>query len=913
MVNNIKQLLDKLNEHTLAQLHAAAGFALSSSHYEITLEHLFIKFLDDGEGDISKICQLFQISENELRQALVNSLSDYRTGNTGRPSFSPHLITMIEQAWMIASIETNSFKIRSAHLIASLFTEFGMRNFSAITDICSPVTKDNIIQLIEKEMTGSVEENVPVTEDKQTSMSGEAQSALNQFTENLTEKAKAGKIDPVFARDDEIRQMIDVLSRCGKNNPILVGDPGTGKTAIVEGLALKVIENEVPLMFTDVDILVLNMGLLQAGASVKGEFENRLKNVIQGIRSYPKPVITFIDEAHTLIGAGGTAGQNDAANLLKPALARGELRTIAATTWSEYKKYFEKDDALTRRFQLIKVDEPENDDAITIMRGLRNKYESHHKVRITDNGIQAAVKLSRRYIVGRQLPDKAIDLLDTASARVALSQNSTPYPIQKIQQQIAALDRENSALIRDRTHFKKQDDYDNQCNQLFNKKQSLQTLLTELNQKWQHEKEMVQHYLDDFESFMETTDEKQLKSLSEQIQNLKDTQKHQPLVFSEVNESVIASVLADWTGIPMGNMLSDESNKLRQLYDNLSKCIIGQKFALKSITQALQVSKTRLNDPGKPTGVFLLVGPSGVGKTETAISLADLFFGGSQYLVTINMSEYQEKHNVSRLIGSPPGYVGYGEGGILTEAVRQKPYTVVLLDEIEKAHPDVIKLFYQVFDKGILQDGEGRVADFKNTLVIMTTNATSETILEIMSHIPKDAEPVDDDVIAYIHPQLKKHFETAFLARTSIIPYYPLSEKVLQKIVHLKLQKIQERMDNFGAVLDYGQDVLNWLLEHCQAAENGARNVEHTINNHILPVISKAMLEHMDTPEFFKQKALVLQIDDSKKLLFQIVDANAIAKESDHQSEQALKDGDQSVEESRDVDDQSNKEPDTGK
>jgi type VI secretion system protein VasG len=887
MIDKIKRLLNKLNEHMLAQLEAAAGFALSSSHYEISVEHLLIKLLDHDEGDIPKICGLLQISERDLRHALTHAISEYRTGNSGRPNFSPGLIALIEEAWMITSIETNSQKIRSAHLMASFLTEFGKRNYSDIAEVFSHTSKDMIIHIIEKGITGSIEEQVRSDDqdNKQPSMSGDAQHALDQFTENLTEKAKAGKIDPVFARDDEIRQLIDILSRRGKNNPILVGDPGTGKTAIVEGFALKVIENEVPPMFTDVDVLVLDMGLLQAGASVKGEFENRLKNVISGIRNYPKPVITFIDEAHTLIGAGGSAGQNDAANLLKPALARGELRTIAATTWSEYKKYFEKDAALTRRFQLVKVNEPEDRDAITIMRGLRDKYENHHHIRITDEGIQAAVTLSRRYIMGRHLPDKAIDLLDTASARVALSQNSTPFAIQSIQQQMAALDREYKALIRDRAQFKCQEDYDVQCEKILNDKQSLQNEIESLTQKWEREKEMVQQYLEDLKIADESTDNNKIRVLTDHIQKIKQIQKNKPMVYAEVNESVIASVLADWTGIPVGNMLEDEAQKMKQLQTDLSKRIIGQHSAIKIISRALQISKTGLQDPGKPTGVFMLIGPSGVGKTETAIALADLFFGGNQYLVTINMSEYQEKHNVSRLIGSPPGYVGYGEGGFLTEAVRQKPYTVVLLDEIEKAHPDVMKLFYQVFDKGVLQDGEGRIVDFKNTLIILTTNAASEIILEIMSHIPEDAEPLDDDVIEYLHPKLLTHFEAAFMARTAIIPYYPLSQNSLQKIVHMKLKKIQERINHLGAELHYGQDVLNWLLDHCQASANGARNVEHAINIHLLPAISKAMLAHMDDAEFFKHKALILQIDDDKKLLFQIVDANAISKTSDdHQA-----------------------------
>ncbi|KPA12584.1 ClpV1 family type VI secretion ATPase [Candidatus Magnetomorum sp. HK-1] len=839
-----------------------------------------LKLLDHNKGDISKLCQLFNISEENIRNALATALSAYRTGNTSRPSFSPRLIELIEQAWMIASIECNSQKIRSAHLMAALFTEFGRRVFPGLTEACPELTKEKIFNALEKGLSGSIEESIASTDEPKKVISGESQEALSQFTENLTEKAKSGKIDPVFARDYEIKQMIDILSRRGKNNPILVGEPGTGKTAIVEGLALKVVEKEIPQIFADVDILVLDMGLLQAGASVKGEFENRLKNVIQGIRQYPKPVITFIDEAHTLIGAGGSAGQNDAANLLKPALARGELRTIAATTWSEYKKYFEKDPALTRRFQLVKIDEPDDDGAFTIMRGLRAKYENHHKIRITDEGIKAAVIMSRRYITGRQLPDKAIDVLDTASARVALSQNSTPYDIQLNHQKMAALKREEAALVRDQSLFTSQEEFLEKCQQIENAQNHLKDSLEKLTDKWTREREIVQTYLKEVEAFNEHIDDQktdeQLNSISEQIQELKSVQKKQPLVFPEVNESVIASVLADWTGIPMGNMLSDEAEKLRQLYDDISKRIIGQEQALQTITSALQVSKTGMLDPNKPQGVFMLVGPSGVGKTETALSLANLFFGGEQYVVTINMSEYQEKHNVSRLIGSPPGYVGYGEGGVLTEAVRKKPYTVVLLDEVEKAHPDVMKLFYQVFDKGVLQDGEGRVINFKNTLIILTTNAASEKIQEIMEQIPENAEPVEDDVIDYIRLDIMKFFEQAFVARTTIIPYYPLSQEALRKIVHLKLQKVQERINHLGAILHYGQDVLNWLLDHCQAKDNGARNVDHVINTLLLPRISKKILAHMDDPEYFKRKALVLQIDDEKKLVFQIVDSNAV-------------------------------------
>jgi len=883
IIDNVKQLLDKLNDHTISQFDAAAGFALTNRHYEIGWEHLCMKYMDHAKGDIPLICKSLNISENNLKNALEQSLTYYRTGNTGRPSFSPRLIELIEQAWMIASIECNAQKIRSAHLMAALFTEFGKQSFPYIADACKDINKQKIVDAIQKGISGSVEEVIVSSSEKvKPALSGDAQAALTQFTENLTEKAKSGKIDPVFARDYEIKQMIDILSRRGKNNPILVGEPGTGKTAIVEGLALKVVENEVPSMFSDVDILVLDMGLLQAGASVKGEFENRLKNVIQGIKQYPKPVITFIDEAHTLIGAGGSAGQNDAANLLKPALARGELRTIAATTWSEYKKYFEKDPALARRFQLVKVNEPDDDGAFTIMRGLRAKYEKHHEIRITDEGIKAAVLLSRRYITGRQLPDKAIDVLDTASARVALSQKSTPYDIQLTQQKMAALKREHTSLMRDRSLFFNQDDFNENSQKIEDEQEQLKTRLEDLTQKWNQEKELVDAYLKAVETFNETTktnapSSDQLKSIADKILELKTIQNNQPLVFPEVNESVIASVLGDWTGIPMGNMLSDEAEKLKRIFEDLSERIIGQDQAIQTITSALQVSKTGLLDPNKPQGVFLLVGPSGIGKTETALSLADLFFGGEQYVVTINMSEYQEKHNVSRLIGSPPGYVGYGEGGVLTEAVRQKPYTVVLLDEVEKAHPDVMKLFYQVFDKGVLQDGEGRVINFKNTLIILTTNAASEKVQEIMAHIPEDAEPVDDDVIDYIRPDILKFFEPAFIARTTIIPYYPLSQGALRKIVHLKLTKIQNRMNHLGAVLHYGQDVLNWLLDHCQAKENGARNVEHVINTMLLPKISREILEHMDDSEFFKRKALVIQIDEQKNLIFQVVESSAVS------------------------------------
>ena len=871
ITENIKQLFNKLNSYCITQLESAVGLATTRGHHDIVWEHLFVKLIDDDKGDIPAIIDVYKLSIVDIKKSLLGFLDEYKAGNTGRPAFSSNFLELIEQAWVLASVEFNADKIRSGFLLLALLTPSGRRMFPWLEDIWPTLTKEKVANAIHAGFEDSVEEPVQVTEDGVQKISdrqtAEGMEALDKYTENLTIKAKDGKIDPVFARENEIRQMIDILTRRRKNNPILVGEPGTGKTAIVEGLALKIVEGDVPPAFKDADLLTLDMGLLQAGASVKGEFENRLKTVIQAIKDYPKPVITFIDEAHTIIGAGGSAGQSDAANLLKPALARGELRTVAATTWSEYKKYFEKDPALARRFQLVKVAEPDDVGAFAILRGLKSRYEEHHGVRMTDEGVTAAVTLSRRYITGRQLPDKAIDLLDTAAARVALSQHATPSAIEHINQLMATLEREKNALEKDRPTSKDQESIDEQLKKINEEIEKLSVKHSELIENWEKEKGFVDDYMTAVKEMddSENEDKQDLEANAKQkADDLREFQKDRPLIFPELDDEVVASVIADWTGIPVGNMLGDEADKLLNMQGELSQRIIGQNQALATITNSLRVAKSGLSDPAKPMGVFMLVGPSGVGKTETALAIADLLFGGEKYVTTINMSEYQEKHNVSRLIGSPPGYVGYGEGGVLTEAVRQKPYTVVLLDEVEKAHPDVMELFYQVFDKGVLSDGEGRVINFSNTVIMLTTNLASEAIMQIMEAAPEGAVPMAEDVNNAIRPMLNQHFRPAFLARLMLIPYYPLSQETISKIVKLKLNTVENRLQDQGASMKYDQDLIDWISARCQVSENGARNVEHVINCDLLPRISVELLSSLGNKDDLKGKVLRLQVEEDQ-------------------------------------------------
>jgi type VI secretion system protein VasG len=687
--------------------------------------------------------------------------------------------------------------------------------------------------------------------------------ALDQFTIDLTARAKEGKIDPVLGRDAEIRQVIDILTRRRQNNPILTGEAGVGKTAVVEGLAVRIATGDVPLPLKNVALRSLDLALLQAGAGVKGEFESRLKSVINEVKASPQPIIVFIDEAHTLIGAGGQAGQGDAANLLKPALARGEMRTIAATTWAEYKKYFEKDPALTRRFQVVKVEEPTEASAINMMRGLVDTMEQHHKVRVLDEAVEAAVKLSHRYISGRQLPDKAVSVLDTACARVALGQLAEPPVLEDCRRGISLINTEVD--IREREAVTG-GDHRERLEELKKEKTAEEARLADFQKRWEQEKQLVaqiaairqkleQNAAPKKEGSKEasvsltpqevTTLQADLAKLNKE---LTDLQGENPLLQPCVDAQAIAQVISAWTGIPVGRMVKDEINTVLNIREHMEKRIIGQSHALDALGQRLRTARAKLEDPRKPIGVFMFVGPSGVGKTETALAIAELLFGSDQNLTTLNMSEFKEEHKVSLLMGSPPGYVGYGEGGVLTEAVRRKPYSVVLLDEMEKAHPGVQDIFYQVFDKGMMKDGEGRDIDFKNTVIIMTSNAGTDTFMKLCAD--PDTKPDPEALAEAIRPDLLKFFKPAFLGRVIVVPYYPIAPDIMRRIIELQLARIRNRIkENHRAQLSYDEALVNAIASRCTEVDSGARNVDHILTRTMLPELSKEFLSRMAAGE----------------------------------------------------------------
>ncbi|TNC89414.1 MAG: type VI secretion system ATPase TssH, partial [Thalassolituus sp.] len=652
---------------------------------------------------------------------------------------------------------------------------------------------------------------------------------------------------------EEIRQCIDILTRRRQNNPIMTGEAGVGKTAVVEGFALRIAQGDVPDPLKGVAVRTLDLGLLQAGASVKGEFENRLKSVIEEVRASVTPIILFIDEAHTMIGAGGKEGQGDAANLLKPALARGELRTIAATTWAEYKKYFERDPALTRRFQVVKVEEPSEDKAIDMMRGIAESLQKHHKVRILDEAIVASVKLSHRYIPGRQLPDKSVSLLDTACARVALSQSSTPGAIEDAQRRIQRADTTIGKLEREAAAT---GEHTERLEALYAEKQEAETLLTTLKEQYEKESALIsqirecrdkidQNFLAAEGDKLSEADSDALKTnLKALTAELAGIQGESPLMQANVDEQAIAEVIANWTGIPVGKMMSDQISAVQTLADRLGQRVIGQPHALEAVAQVIRTSRAGLTDPRKPMGVFLFCGTSGVGKTETALAVADELFGGEQNITTINMSEFKEEHKVSMLLGSPPGYVGYGEGGVLTEAARRKPYSVILLDEMEKAHPGVQDIFYNLFDKGTIKDGEGRDIDFKNTIIIMTSNAGEDAIRAIFNQVEEKPEP--EVLLDNIRPYLLQHFKPAFMGRANTIAYYPLDDENLMKIAAINMRRIEKRLtEKYGAEFSYDEDVLINIVARCQESDTGARNIETILNRTVLPALASECLAKM--------------------------------------------------------------------
>ncbi|HBI3714081.1 TPA: type VI secretion system ATPase TssH [Vibrio parahaemolyticus] len=866
MINiNLSSLIQRLHPIAKVALEDAAALAVSEKANEVQIEHYLLSLLERPNSDFDVLLSHFDCSENLLRQSVRSTLDTNAKGNGSKPVFSALLIEWLQESWLVSSLDLSETQIRSGALLLTLVSNplrYGQHGYASILEAVNPDSlKRNFAELT----SHSIEAQVATSEKTQAREDG---SALSKFTTDFTGKARKGEIDPVFCRDQEIRQIVDILARRRKNNPIAVGEPGVGKTAVVEGLALKIVQGDVPDNLKGVELYGLDMGLLQAGASVKGEFEKRLNAVLDEVKNSPTPIILFIDEAHTLVGGGNQAGGSDAANLLKPALARGEVKTIAATTWSEYKKYFEKDPALARRFQLVKLDEPSPEQAALIIRGLRPAYEKSHNVYVRDDAITAAAALSARYISGRQLPDKAIDVLDTACARVNISLNAIPASVETLQQELAAQQRELEALERDA--LQQTGDKHSLAN-IPDLKLAMETTKEELAEQevqWHKEKEQIQEMIalrsrlhelvfgkvneeelvvdedseQDVSPYTEMDEEAVRIAISACQEQLDAIRNGNPLVHFEVGPDEVSHVISDWTGIPMGKMLQDEAETTLKLKESLTQSIKGQEYAIDALSEGIQTAKAGLGNPDAPTGVFLLVGPSGVGKTETARAIADQMFGGERFMTTINMSEFQEKHTVSRLIGSPPGYVGYGEGGMLTEAVRQRPYSVVLLDEVEKADPEVLNLFYQVFDKGTLNDGEGRTIDFKNTLIIMTSNLATHEI-ESLVHQSKD---IDANIIAEaIRPTLNQHFKPALLARMSVLPFVPLSDEAMTEIIHHKLNKVSQRLQSHHKLsLSYEESLVDFVLGNCRLAETGARNIDAVINRQLLPQLSTQLLVH---------------------------------------------------------------------
>ncbi|MDR5827232.1 type VI secretion system ATPase TssH [Caballeronia sp. LP006] len=852
------QLLRRLNPHCSRTLEAAASLCQTRLSDEITVEHWLLKLIEADDGDIPAILKHYDIDIDAVWNALLAAINRLPRNLRGMPSISIQLASMLQDAWTLASREDIDGKIRSAHLLRAIIDAPHVLRTKDAWPLLS-LSSMQIERLLPRLGRLSCENRVdePEAEDEAREQGASASEentssatpapprstegeALARFAIDLTEKARRGDIDPVFGRDREIQQMIDVLVRRRKNNPILVGDPGVGKTAIVEGLALRVIDGSLPAILRDVRILTLDLGLLQAGAGVKGEFEQRLKNVIDEVRASSTPVLLFIDEAHTLIGAGNSAGGSDAANLLKPALARGELRTIAATTWAEYKEYFERDAALERRFQLVKVEEPGDDAACLMLRGLATRYARHHHVHIRDEALVAAVKLSRRYIPSRQLPDKAVDLIDTAAARVRMGLDSPPAELQRARAAVAALELECATLDADERAG---------VADVAARRAALDVSImhakqeaSDLHARYERELTLVQSLL---EQRGDGSTKPHADALSQARHALADAQGKTPLIFADVDAQAIARVVAEWTGVPVGSLVEDELLSLLALEERMAARVVAQNDALGTLAQSLRTAKAGLTSEHAPLGVFLLTGPSGVGKTETALALADVLFGGEAALTTINMSEYQEAHTVSQLKGSPPGYVGYGRGGILTEAVRQRPYSVVLLDEVEKAHRDVLDIFYQVFDRGTMRDGEGREIDFRNCVILMTSNLGSAQIDEVTTDNPDIAQAA---LLDAIHEPLVKHFQPALLARFQTLVYRPLAADALAQIVRLKLGKISDRLQKQHDVnLVCDDTLIASLAELCLARESGARNVDTFLDQRILPTVSRELLTRMAT------------------------------------------------------------------
>jgi type VI secretion system protein VasG len=885
-------LFGKLNSLGYKAIESATVFCKLRGNPYVELVHWFNQLLQLPDSDLHRIVREFQVEPSRLARDMTAALDRLPRGATSISDLSPHIADVVERGWVFGTLLFGESQVRTGHLVVGMLKTPGLRN--ALVSMSGEFEKIKLEQLTDnfaKIVGGSPESGLQASDGSQTgggAAPGEAsgaiapaamgkQEALKKYSVDLTERAKSGEMDPIVGRDEEIRQIVDILMRRKQNNPILTGEAGVGKTAVVEGFAQRIAAGDVPPSLKDVTLRSLDIGLLQAGASMKGEFENRLRMVIEEVQSSPKPIILFIDEAHTLIGAGGAAGTGDAANLLKPALARGKLRTIAATTWAEYKKHIEKDPALTRRFQVVQIGEPSEAKALLMMRGIASTLEKHHRIQILDDALESAVKLSHRYIPARQLPDKAVSLLDTACARVAISQHAVPAEVDDTRRRIQALDTEIEIIKReDAIGIAGAAKRETEANE---KLAAEKLRLVGLEERWNSEKALVDRILDLRSQLraasgkVEGTDSKLeakvdspkpgapkadaavaakppvdrealLAKLTQAQLDLDKLQGDHPLILPTVDGQAVASVVGDWTGIPVGRMVKNEIETVLKLADTLDQRVIGQRHALEMIAKRIQTSRAGIENPNKPIGVFMLAGPSGVGKTETALALAEALYGGEQNIITINMSEFQEAHTVSTLKGSPPGYVGYGEGGVLTEAVRRRPYSVVLLDEVEKAHPDVHEIFFQVFDKGWMEDGEGRVIDFKNTLIILTTNAGSELVMNMCKDPALMPEP--EGIAKALREPLLKVFPAALLGRMVAIPYYPLSDEMIGNIARLQLKRIAKRINESHKIpFTYDDAVVKLIVSRCTELESGGRMIDSILTNTLLPVISKELLTRM--------------------------------------------------------------------
>ncbi|WP_087024152.1 type VI secretion system ATPase TssH [Thaumasiovibrio subtropicus] len=852
MINiELQSLVKRLSPGAKSALESAAGECMNRSHFSIELEHWFFELLRDSSLGWHQAVVKSGADKEALNSQINQKLAAYSQGNDASPSLSPNLVELMKDAWLLASLNQSKATFNEYHLLLVLQSRISQSAYTGalsgwIGTLSSEWLKSQAAALA-KETIGAQGSGAAVSE----SSAGEAgTAALDKYTHNLTLAARNRELDPISGRSSEIRKSIDILCRRRQNSPILVGDPGVGKTAIVEGLAQQIVDGNVPPALSDVELRSLDLSLLQAGASIKGEFENRLKDIINEIKQSPTPIIMFIDEAHTLIGAGGAAGQNDAANILKPALARGEFCSLAATTWAEYKQYFETDAALTRRFQVVSVGEPNEADAIQMLRGVKKSLEKHHNVKVMQEAIDAAVSLSIRYLPERKLPDKAISLLDTACSRIGLSQSATPQQLEALTEQIRYTNNEIETLRHESALWSIEDD---RLGKAEARLTNLEAEQGEIQARWEQEKALVEDIL----TLQTKLDEQflngeEIRSLPERAEldtkmaQLRELQGENPLVLPQVNQQTVAEVISLWTGIPVGNMVKEEVERLMHLEEHIGKRVIGQTAPIDEIARAIRMSRAGLTDPRKPVGVFLMCGPSGVGKTETALALTDLLYGGEQNITTINMTEFKEEHKVSMLLGSPAGYVGYGKGGVLTEAVRKNPYSVLLLDEMEKSHPSVHDIFYQIFDKGTISDSEGRDIDFRNTIIIMTSNAADSAVVNACA----DARPSIPDLTKRIFPELQTFFKPAFLGRATVVPYFPLNNDEMAQIAELSFNRIRKRVtSHYGANFTVHEGVIEALVQRNQSPETGARAIEQIINRTLMPELADRCIQRMSEGE----------------------------------------------------------------